>query len=48
MTISTPLDVARWLAGWGAAAEVVEGEAVRGELARIGAELTARYGLAPG
>ncbi|RGA02821.1 WYL domain-containing protein [Microbispora triticiradicis] len=39
----TPLDVARHLAGWGAMIEVVEPSAVRDELARIGAELVARY-----
>ncbi|ETK36946.1 hypothetical protein MPTA5024_06370 [Microbispora sp. ATCC PTA-5024] len=38
-----PLDLARTLAGWGAMIEVVEPETVRDELARIGAELTARY-----
>jgi predicted DNA-binding transcriptional regulator YafY len=41
---SSPLDVARWLAGWGAGAEVLEPEPVRDELARLGAELVARYG----
>lgn len=39
----TPLDVARWLAGWGAGAEVVSPAAVRAELARIGEELVAQY-----
>lgn len=39
----TPLDVARNLAGWGGAVEVVEPAAVRDELARIGAELAAAY-----
>ncbi|MBP2335913.1 putative DNA-binding transcriptional regulator YafY [Saccharothrix coeruleofusca] len=39
----TPLDIARHLAGWGALIEVVEPPSVREELARIGAELTARY-----
>jgi predicted DNA-binding transcriptional regulator YafY len=38
----TALDIARQLAGWGALAEVTEPQAVRSELARIGAEL-ARY-----
>ncbi|GAA0401038.1 WYL domain-containing protein [Microbispora corallina] len=38
-----PLDLARTLAGWGAMIEVVEPGTVRDELARIGAELTARY-----
>ncbi|MFC5289006.1 helix-turn-helix transcriptional regulator [Actinokineospora guangxiensis] len=40
----TPLDIARQLAGWGDAVEVLEPEPVRAELARIGAELSARYG----
>jgi predicted DNA-binding transcriptional regulator YafY len=40
----TPLDIARNLAGWGALVEVVEPPSVRAELARIGAELAARYG----
>lgn len=39
----TPLDVARHLAGWGAQVEVVEPPDVRAELARLGAELVARY-----
>lgn len=39
----TPLDIARNLAGWGAMVEVLEPPAVRTELARIGAELAARY-----
>jgi predicted DNA-binding transcriptional regulator YafY len=39
----TPLDLARNLAGWGAQVEVVEPRSVQTELARIGAELTARY-----
>ncbi|MFC7447915.1 helix-turn-helix transcriptional regulator [Rhodococcus daqingensis] len=39
----TPLDIARNLAGWGAAVEVLEPESVRGELARIGFELASRY-----
>jgi len=38
----TALDIARQLAGWGSLAEVTEPEAVRRELARIGAELS-RY-----
>lgn len=41
---STPLDVARWLAGWGAEAEVVEGEAIRAELGRLGEELVRHNG----
>ncbi|GAA4432263.1 WYL domain-containing protein [Georgenia halophila] len=40
----TPRSVAEQLAGWGAAIEVLEPDSVRTELARIGAELTARYG----
>jgi predicted DNA-binding transcriptional regulator YafY len=44
----TPLDIARQLAGWGALVEVVEPASVQAELARIGAELTTRYGPAPG
>jgi hypothetical protein len=39
----TPLDVARHLAGWGTLVEVLEPAAVQLQLARIGAELTARY-----
>jgi predicted DNA-binding transcriptional regulator YafY len=39
----TPLDIARNLAGWGAMIEVAEPRSVQAELARIGAELTARY-----
>jgi predicted DNA-binding transcriptional regulator YafY len=39
----TALDIARHLAGWGTQLEVVEPDAVADQLARIGAELTARY-----
>ncbi|RZQ66039.1 helix-turn-helix transcriptional regulator [Amycolatopsis suaedae] len=39
----TPLSIAQLLAGWGAQIEVVDSEPVREQLARIGAELTARY-----
>jgi predicted DNA-binding transcriptional regulator YafY len=39
----TPLDIARNLAGWGAAVEVLDPPQVRAELARIGAELLGRY-----
>lgn len=39
----TPLDIARHLAGWGAMIEVAGPRSVQAELARIGAELTARY-----
>ncbi|MGP3965008.1 helix-turn-helix transcriptional regulator [Nonomuraea sp. 3N208] len=37
------LSIAEHLAGWGAQIEVLEPEQVRAELARIGAELVARY-----
>jgi predicted DNA-binding transcriptional regulator YafY len=40
----TPLMIAQHLAGWGATIEVVESEPVKAELARIGAELSGRYG----
>jgi hypothetical protein len=39
----TPRDIARNLVGWRAMIEVVEPRSVQDELARIGAELTARY-----
>jgi len=39
-----PLSIAERIAGWGDTIEVVESEPVRAELARIGDELTARYG----
>jgi predicted DNA-binding transcriptional regulator YafY len=39
----TALMIAQHLAGWGALVEVVEPQALRAELARIGAELTERY-----
>jgi predicted DNA-binding transcriptional regulator YafY len=39
----TPLDIARYLAGWGAIIEVTEPRSVQAELARIGAELASRY-----
>ena len=39
-----PLSIAERIAGWGATIEVVDSPAVEAELARIGAELTARYG----
>ncbi len=39
----TPLDIARNLAGWGALIEVLEPPSVQAELARLGAELIARY-----
>ena len=40
------LSIAEQLAGWGASVEVLEPESVRAELARLGAELVARYGPA--
>ncbi|MBW9204978.1 WYL domain-containing protein [Mumia sp. zg.B17] len=40
----TAVSVAEQLAGWGARVEVVEGDAVKEELRRIGAELLSRYG----
>ncbi|MFZ3394793.1 WYL domain-containing protein [Rhodococcus sp. 7Tela_A2] len=40
----TPRDIARNLAGWGGAVEVLAPDTVQRELARIGAELTQRYG----
>jgi predicted DNA-binding transcriptional regulator YafY len=40
---STALNIATQLAGWGSMAEVTEPEAVRRELARIGAELSRYY-----
>jgi len=40
----TPLMIAQHLAGWGATVEVVKSEPVKAELARIGTELTGRYG----
>jgi predicted DNA-binding transcriptional regulator YafY len=43
----TPLDIARNLAGWGADVEVLEPEAVRAHLARIGGQLTALYDERP-
>lgn len=41
---STPLDIARWLAGWGAGAQVIDGDSVRAELSRLGHELVRGYG----
>lgn len=41
-----PLSIAERIAGWGATIEVVDAPLVRAELARIGAELVARYGQA--
>jgi hypothetical protein len=48
LTAPTARDVARQLAGWGVLVEVTGPEAVRHELARIGAELTAYYDTPPG
>lgn len=39
----TPRDIARNLAGWGSAVEVLDPPPVRAELARIGTELLGRY-----
>jgi predicted DNA-binding transcriptional regulator YafY len=39
-----PVMIAQHLAGWGVGLEVVEPDAVRGELERIGRELVGRYG----
>jgi predicted DNA-binding transcriptional regulator YafY len=44
----TARDIARTLAGWGAAVEVLDPPEVRAELARIGAELAARYAAGEG
>ncbi|MRH89668.1 WYL domain-containing protein [Nocardia sp. SYP-A9097] len=43
ITAPSPLMIAQQLAGWGTALEVTEPESVRSELARLGAELVARY-----
>jgi len=43
----SPLSIAEKLAGWGDTVEVVEPATVRAELARIGAELAARYRADP-
>ncbi|MEJ3653838.1 WYL domain-containing protein [Actinomycetes bacterium KLBMP 9759] len=43
LAAQTALNIAQVLAGWGAAIELVEGAAVRAELARLAAELSARY-----
>ncbi|MFI5959817.1 helix-turn-helix transcriptional regulator [Cryptosporangium sp. NPDC051539] len=39
----TPLDIARTLAGWGGAVEVLSPDSVKEHLARIGTELLGRY-----
>nr|WP_246219223.1 WYL domain-containing protein [Phytoactinopolyspora halotolerans] len=44
----TPLDIARNLAGWGGAVEVLDPPSVQDELGRIGAELVSRYGSEAG
>jgi predicted DNA-binding transcriptional regulator YafY len=44
LTAPTALMLAQPLAGWGALIEVVEPDSVKAELARLGAELTERYG----
>ncbi len=41
----TPLDLARNLAGWGGQVEVLEPDAVRDQLARIGRELATAYAV---
>lgn len=43
LSATTALMIAQVLAGWGALVEVVESDGVRAELARLGAELVARY-----
>jgi len=43
LAADTALSVAQPLAGWGARIEVLEPEPVRAQLARLGAELVARY-----
>lgn len=44
VTAPLPVMIAQILAGWGDGIEVVDSPPVQAELARIGAELTARYG----
>jgi predicted DNA-binding transcriptional regulator YafY len=44
VTAPMPVMIAQVLAGWGAMIDVVDAPRVRAELARIGAELTERYG----
>ncbi|WP_413450365.1 YafY family protein [Georgenia phoenicis] len=44
VTAHMDLSIAEQLAGWGAAAEVLEPDTVKRELARLGAELVDRYG----
>lgn len=40
-----PLDIARYLAGWGAQVELLESDAVRAELRRLATELSTAYGV---
>lgn len=44
VTAPTPLMIAQHLAGWGALIDVLDSPAVEAELARLGKELTDRYG----
>jgi predicted DNA-binding transcriptional regulator YafY len=44
VTAPAPVMIAQYLAGWGALVEVVDSPSVEAELARIGRELTERYG----
>ncbi|MGW7684777.1 helix-turn-helix transcriptional regulator [Kribbella sp. NPDC054772] len=44
VTAPTPLMIAQHLAGWGGSIEVVDPPSVQAELARLGRELTDRYG----
>jgi predicted DNA-binding transcriptional regulator YafY len=44
VTAPTPLMIAQHLAGWGALIDVLDSPAVGAELARLGKELTDRYG----
>ncbi|MFF0268007.1 helix-turn-helix transcriptional regulator [Kribbella sp. NPDC004536] len=44
VTAPTPLMIAQHLAGWGGSIEVVDPPSVQAELARLGRELTSRYG----
>ncbi|MFL6124293.1 helix-turn-helix transcriptional regulator [Actinophytocola sp.] len=45
LSAPTPLMIAQPLAGWGALLEVADSPEVRAELARLGAELVARYAV---
>jgi hypothetical protein len=44
VTAPTPLMIAQHLAGWGGSIEVLGPPSVQAELARLGRELTDRYG----